>query len=88
MKKIKLSGRETAVIRAVDFSLGTSGAEIMERTHIERGELVDIVNALIEAGYIETSPYVAHVWGESVAATHFEINPSYVQDLKEAVRRT
>jgi hypothetical protein len=88
MKKIRLSGREIAVLRAIDFSLGAPGSEIMERTHIERGELIDIFNGLIEAGYVETNPPVERVGAESVAETMFEINPSYVQDLKEATRRS
>ncbi len=87
MKKIKLSGREVAVLRAIDFSLGTLGGEIMERTHIERGELIDILNGLLDAGYIETNPAALRVDYGELEETVFEVNPSYALDLKEVTKR-
>ena len=88
MKKIKLTGRELAVIRAIDFVNGNTGAEIAERTHIETADLVDILNGMCDAGFMETLPYVEHVTTEACAAQHFDLNPSYALELKEAMRRT
>jgi DNA-binding MarR family transcriptional regulator len=87
MKKIKLSGREIHVIRSIDFSLGTLGGEIMGRTHIERGDLIDILNSLLDVGYIETNPASERVAYDKLEETVFEVNPSYALDLKEATRR-
>lgn len=82
MRQIKLSGRESAVLRAIDFSLGTSGADIVERTSIDPDEVADILNGLIELGYAETVPPTESVTTASLPATMFEVNPSYAQELK------
>jgi len=87
MKKIKLTGREMAVLRAIDYANGNTGTEIVERTHVEADELVDILNGLCAAGYLETVPMVEQVDLADFAAWHFELNPSYAQELKEAMRR-
>jgi hypothetical protein len=87
MKKIKLTGRELAVMRAIDFVNGNKGAEIAERTHIEPGDLVDILNGMCDAGYMETMPYVERVEVADFGAQHFDLNPSYALELKEAMRR-
>jgi DNA-binding MarR family transcriptional regulator len=87
MKKIKLTGRELAVMRALDFANGNTGAEIAERTHIEAEDLVDILNGMCDTGYMEPHPYVERVTEEDFAARHFDVNPSYALELKEAIRR-
>lgn len=87
MKKIKLTGRELAVIRAIDFVNGNTGAEIAERTHIEADDLVDILNGMCDAGYMETVPYMERVTPEACPAQHFDLNPSYALELREAMRR-
>jgi len=87
MNKIKLTGREMAVLRAIDYANGNTGTEIVERTHVEADELVDILNGLCAAGYLETVPMVEQVDLADFAARHFELNPSYAQELKEAMRR-
>src|SRR5205823_1521674 len=73
MKKIKLSGREIAVLRAIDFSLSTGGYDILERTHIELHELTDILNGLMDAGYVETNPPSERVAADELQATLFEV---------------
>lgn len=88
MKHIKLSGREQAVLRAIDYTSGSTGDEIREITHIEGEDLADILNGLCDAGYVEVFPYAEHVTFLSYAASRFEINPSYALDLKEALRRS
>lgn len=85
MKKIKLSGREVGVLRAIDFNTGTSGAELLERTHMELDDVVDIINGLMEVGYIETMPPSGRVAPDGFEQTQLEVNPSFVHDLREAI---
>lgn len=87
MKQIKLSGREQAVLRAIDYSSGSTGAEIHGITHIEAEELADILNGLCEVGYVEVFPYAERVNAASCVTSRFEVNPSYALDLKAALRR-
>ena len=46
MKQIKLSGRELAILRSIDYANGSTGNEIRERTAIEGGDVADTLNAL------------------------------------------
>jgi hypothetical protein len=87
MKQIKLSGREQAVIRAIDYTTGSTGDEIRERTHIDGNDLVDILNGLYEVGYVECFPTVEPVTFLNYAATRFEVNPAYALQLREALKR-
>jgi len=87
MKEIKLSGREMAVLRAIDYAVGSTGEEIQERTNIEGSDVADILNGLCDVGYVEIYPDAKVVTGENYAASRFEVNPSYWQQLKEAMRR-
>lgn len=88
MKHIKLSGREQAVLRAIDYTSGSTGDEIRETTHIEAEDVADILNGLCDVGYVEVFPYVEHVTFLICASSRFEVNPSYALELKEALRRT
>jgi hypothetical protein len=88
MKQIKLSGREMAVLRAIDYATGSTGTEIYERTQIDPNDIADILNGLFEVGYVETFPPVDPITHANCPATRFEINPSYFQELKIAMRRT
>ena len=85
MKKIKLSGREVGVLRAIDFNAGTSGGDLLERTHMELDDVVDIVNGLVEVGYVETMPPSDRVSTDAFKQTMLEVNPSFVHDLREAI---
>lgn len=87
MRKIKLSGREAAVVRCIDYTSSTPGLEIRERTHMEVEDLVDIVNGLLDAGFMETHPVSDRVSAEEFDKVLFEINPAYAQDLRTATRR-
>ena len=91
MRQIKLVGRELAVVRAIE-STGSTGAYLQERTGIEPLDLLDVLNALFETGYIE-----AYVDGCQVAtmdplvmdqldAARFEINPAYYLELKKVIQ--
>ena len=87
MKQIKLSGREQAVLRAIDYTSGSTGEEIRETTHIDGDELADILNGLCDVGYVEVFPYADKVTFLSYGASRFEVNPSYALELKEALKR-
>ena len=88
MKNIKLSGRELAALRALNFGSGSLGSDIQERTRIIAEEMVEVMNGLMEAGFVEANPPVESVTLETLPKTLFEVNPGYVQELKLAIRRT
>ena len=85
MKKIKLSGRERAVLRSIDFATGTSGEDIVTRTNMELEDLVDILNGLMAVGYVEVLPFAETTTAKALSAAMFEVNPSYALDLREAL---
>lgn len=87
MKQIKLSGRELAVLRAIDYATGNTGTEIRDKTSIEGTEVADILNGLCEVGFVEINPYTDQVTLTNYADSLFEINPSYALQLKESMRR-
>ncbi len=88
MKHIKLSGREQAVLRAIDYTSGSTGDEICEKTHIENTDVADILNGLCDVGYVEVFPYAEKVTAETCPASRFEVNPSYALELKVALKRS
>jgi len=88
MKQIKLSGREQAVLRAIDYATGSTGTEIFERTQIDTSDLADVLNGLYDVGYVEAFPPVEPITYLNYAATRFEINPSYALQLKAAMKRS
>jgi len=87
MKQIKLSGREMAVLRAIDYASGSTGIEIRDKTAIDGADVAEILNALSEVGYVETFPYVEPITFLNYAETRFEVNPSYAMQLKAAMKR-
>jgi hypothetical protein len=84
----RVRGREQAVLRAIDYSVGSTGAEIHGATHIDTEELADILNGLCEVGYVEVFPHAERVNAATCATSRFEVNPSYALDLKAALRRS
>ena len=86
-REIKLNGRELGVMRTIGFGLGASGAEIQERTNIDPEDLCDVLNTLLDIGYLETETTKERVTLEEMPTELFEINPSYASDLKAAMRR-
>jgi len=87
MRQIKFSGREQAVIRAIDYTVGSTGAEIRDRTQIDGADVADLMQALCEIGYVEPTPYTEQIGFANYATTRFEVNPAYAQEIKEALRR-
>ena len=86
-KAIKLTGREAGVLRAIGFGLGISGTELVERMQMAEDELVDVLNALLDAGFLETESMKERVDAGDLSTETFEVNPSYASDLKAAMRR-
>jgi hypothetical protein len=87
MKEIKLSGREMAVLRAIDYTTGSTGDELRARTNLEPADLADILNGMMAVGFVEAFPHAEPLPENAVAATRFEINPSYALQLREALKR-
>ena len=87
MKQIKLSGREQAVLRAIDYTSGSTGEEIQERTQIDGCDVADILNGMSDVGFVEVYPAADLVTFANYATSRFEINPAYAQQLKIALRR-
>jgi len=86
MKTLKFSGREASVIRAIDFATGTLGAEILVKTRIEAQDALDILNGLLDAGFIETNPpQQEHVELKAFYHTLWEANPAYVREMRKAL---
>ena len=86
-RQIKLNGRELSVMRTIGFGLGLTGLEIQERTQIESEDLCDLLNTLLDIGYLETPTMKERVPFAEYAAETYEINPSYISELKVAMKR-
>ena len=88
MKQIKLTGRERTVLRQIDFSTGTTGADLIERTRLEPDDLVAVLNTLMGIGYAEMNPYAEETDEATFRDKLFEVNPSYALELHAAMART
>lgn len=88
MKTIKLTGRERTVLRAIDFTNGTPGDELRVATKLESEDLADVLNGLIQVGYVEPVPYADAVATERLTEHTFEVNPSYALELRAAMRKS
>ena len=87
MRHIRLSGREAIVVRSIGFAEAMLGAEIQDTTHMEVEVVTDTLNGLMSAGYVECIPFREEVEMAEMPVTAFELNPAYIQDLKQALRR-
>jgi hypothetical protein len=87
MRNVKLTGREASIVRAIGFTESTLGAEIQDYTHMELEDVTDAINSLLSAGFIESIPYSEEVQLAEMPVTAFEINPSYVHELRRALAR-
>jgi hypothetical protein len=85
MRQIKLTGREATVLRAIGFTEPMLGAEIQDYTRMAMDDVTDTLNALIAAGFVESIPYSDSIQLADMPVTAFEVNPGYVQGLKEAL---
>lgn len=87
MREIKLTGRETSVVRAIGFSEPVVGAEIQDYTRMQPEDVTDALNSLMSAGFVESIPYREQVEMAEMPVTMFEINPGYCHGIKEALHR-
>ncbi|MBV9657413.1 MAG: hypothetical protein JO295_04820 [Verrucomicrobia bacterium] len=85
MRKIKLTGREAAVVRAIGFGMPLPGSDLVEVTRIEPEDLTDVLNGLLTVGFIECTPYTEQVTLEVLPTTEFEANTAYTHELKAAL---
>ena len=88
MRRIQLSGRERAVLKAIGFADAVPGSAIAELTQMPPDDLTDVLNALLAAGYAESKPYREQISTEEMPTTEFEANPSYVHELRESMKRS
>jgi DNA-binding MarR family transcriptional regulator len=84
---IRLNGREAALLRTIGFGLGVNGSELQERLQMASEDLVDVINTLLDLGYVETASAKEKITPEEFLTESFEINPSYAADLKSVLRR-
>jgi hypothetical protein len=87
MRHIKLSGREATLVRAIGFTEPMMGAELQDQTRMDVEDVTDTLNSLMSAGFVESVPYYDEVQLAEMPVTAFELNPAYVQELKQALYR-
>jgi len=87
MRSVKLTGREASVVRAIGFTEGVLGSEILDYTRMEPEDITDTLNSLMSAGFVESEPYYEQVAEHDMPATAFEVNPAYAQEMKGALSR-
>ena len=88
MRRIKLSGRELAVLKALGFATAVPGLDILDHTQMQADDATDVLNALLAAGYVESKPYREQVTPTEMVTIEFEVNPGYVHELKAAMARS
>ena len=85
MKQIRLSGREALVVRTLGFALAMPGPELIENARLSDEDLVDVLNGLMDVGYVECTPYTEHTTVEALPTTEYEVNSAYSHELKAAL---
>ena len=85
MKNIRLSGREATVIRSLGFGLGMMGPELLEHARLAQDDLVDVLNGLMEVGYVECTPFAEQTSVAALPSTEYEVNSAYAHELKTAL---
>lgn len=48
-------------------------------------DLADIINALLNTGFVETVPFKDQIKPEEIDTVELEVNPSFAHDLKAAM---
>jgi hypothetical protein len=87
MRNIRLSGREATVLRSIGFAEAMMGAEIQDNAHMDVDDVTDVLNGLMSAGYVESIPFCEEVQIAEMPVTAFEVNPAYIQELRQALYR-
>jgi hypothetical protein len=75
------------VLRFIDWALGSTGEELLACTRLDPEDLAGVVNGLMDAGYVESIPYVERTDAAALPEQRFEVNPGYALALKEAMIR-
>ena len=75
------------MMRSIGFGQGVTGAEILDRMPMSAEELVDVLNSLLSAGFIETGSTKESGTSANFAAENYEINPAYSTDLRDVLKR-
>jgi len=88
MRRIKLSGRELAILKALGFANVMPGSDIVDYTQMQAEDVTDVLNALLSAGYVESKPYREQTTPAEMLTIEFEVNPAYVHELKAAITRS
>ncbi len=87
MRRIKLSGREMSLIRAIGFGIGATGEELLAVTSYDPPDLTDMLNGMMNAGFIITEPYLIEISEEALTAVKFEVNGAYSHELKKSMAK-
>lgn len=87
MRRIKLSGRERAVLKAVGFAEAVPGEQIQDHTQIPPDDLADVLNGLLTAGFVESRPFREQITSADLGTFEFEVNPSYAHELKDSMHQ-
>ena len=85
MKNIRLSGREATVVRSLGFGLGMNGTDLVEHARMPDADLVDVLNGLMEVGYVECTPFAEQTTVAALPTTEYEVNSAYAHELKNAL---
>ncbi len=85
-RQIKLNGREVSLLRSIGFGLGITGTELQERMAMSADELVDVLNTMLDAGYVEAASLKEQTTLAEFANDTFELNPAFTSDLKAALK--
>ena len=85
MKNIRLSGREATVVRSLGFALGMNGTELLEHSRLSEDDLVDVLNGLMEVGYVECTPFAEQTSVAALPTTEYEVNSAYAHELKTSL---
>lgn len=87
MRKLKLTGREATIVRAIGFTETVLGAELQDATHMDGDDVTDTLNGLLSAGFVECVPFAEEVQLADMPVTAFELNPAYALGLRDALYR-
>jgi len=76
-----------AMIRAIGFGMGASGQELLDANRVELEDLADILNGMMNAGFVITTPQFLHINPGDLPATQFEVNPAYAREIRNVLYR-
>ncbi len=86
-REIKLNGREKSIVRTIGFGLAITGKELLERLNMDPQDLADALCPMLQAGYVEAVSMKEDMTPEDLPLDSFEVNPSFGNELREAIKR-